>query len=99
MPIIKSAKKKLRADKKRQAFNSKLSHTLHLSIKKAKKTPSEKNINEAISIVDKNAKSKIIHKNKAARIKSQLSKLLTKKETLIKKRQKNSLQKNHKKVV
>ena len=49
MPIIKSAKKKLRADKKRKAFNSKLSHTLHSSIKKAKKTPSEKNINEAIN--------------------------------------------------
>ena len=90
MPIIKSAKKKLRADKKRKAFNSKLSHTLHSSIKKAKKTPSEKNINEAISIIDKSAKNKVIHKNKAARMKSKLSKLLTKKGNSIKKNKKTA---------
>jgi len=97
MPIIRSAKKKLRADKKRRSFNSKLSHAMDSSIKKAKKTPSEKNINEAISVVDKSAKIKVIHKNKAARIKSALSKLLTKKEKSIKKT-KNNPQKNRKKV-
>lgn len=97
MPIIKSAKKKLRADKKRKAFNSKLSHTLNSSIRKAKKTPSEKNINEAISIIDKSAKNKIIHKNKAGRIKSKLSKLLTKKGDSIKKDRKTASKKITKK--
>lgn len=78
MPIIKSAKKKLRADKKREYFNKKFANILNLSIKKAKKIQSEKNIRDAISVVDKSAKKNIIHKNKAARLKSKLSKLLTK---------------------
>lgn len=85
MPIIKSAKKKLRADKKRRAFNSKLSNMLSLSVKKAKKIPSEKNIKEAIIITDKSSKNNIIHKNKASRIKSKLSNLLTKKSDSAKK--------------
>lgn len=93
MPIIKSAKKKLRADKKRESFNSKLAHMLDYSLKKAKKVKSEKNIKEAISITDKSAKNNIIHKNKAARIKSKLSKLLTKKEGSAKKDKKNTVSK------
>ena len=84
MPIIKSAKKKLRQDKKRKFFNKKLANILNLSIKKAKKIQSEKNITDAISVVDKSAKNNIIHKNKAARLKSKLSKLLTKKKDLAK---------------
>lgn len=79
MPVIKSAKKKLRVDRKRESANRKLKHILELALKKAKKLASEKNIKDAVSIVDKSVKSNIIHKNKAARIKSKLSKLLTKK--------------------
>lgn len=79
MPIIRSAKKKLRADKKRGKFNKRLTNILNSSIKKAKKLASPKNITDAISVVDKSAKKNIIHKNKAARLKSKLSKLLTEK--------------------
>lgn len=89
MPIVKSAKKKLRADKKRKAFNRKLANILNSSIKNAEKLPSQKNIQEAISIVDKSAKKNIIHKNKASRLKSKLSKLLIKKRDLTQKKQKN----------
>ena len=89
MPIIKSAKKKLRADKKRRLFNSKLSNMLSSSVKKARKMPSEKNIKEAISIADKSAKNNIIHENKAARIKSKLSKLQAKKADPAKNGKKN----------
>ena len=89
MPIIKSAKKKLRADKKRKAFNKKLANILSSSIKNSKRFPSQKNIQEAISIVDKSAKKNIIHKNKAARLKSKLSKLLIKKRGKTQKIQKN----------
>ena len=80
MPIIKSAKKKLRGDKKRESLNKKLASILSSSIKKAKKQPTEKNIIDAISSVDKSAKKNIIHKNKAARLKSKLSKLLIKRQ-------------------
>lgn len=76
MPVIKSAKKKLRQDKKRTAQNKTVRNLLKNLVKKAKKKPSEKAIREASKIADKAAKKHIIHKNKAARIKSTLSKLL-----------------------
>lgn len=79
MPVIKSAKKKLRQDKKRTLRNKSLKNLFRKMLKEAKKTPSEKNIKKAVSAVDKAAKKNIIHKNKAARIKSSLSKLLDKK--------------------
>ncbi|RJQ35884.1 30S ribosomal protein S20 [Candidatus Microgenomates bacterium] len=79
MPVIKSAKKKLRQDKKRTERNQKVEDFLKLMVKKARKNPVEKTIRDAVSAADKAAKKHIIHKNKAARIKSALSKLLGKK--------------------
>jgi len=75
MPVIKSARKKLRQDKKRTALNKKLEDLFEKLAKQAKKSPTEKNVKMAISAVDKAAKKNIIHKNKAARLKSSLSKL------------------------
>ena len=66
MPVTKSARKKLRKDKKRELRNKKLKNLLKKSIKEAKR--------ETISLADKAAKKNIIHKNKAARIKSSLAK-------------------------
>ncbi len=79
MPAIKSAKKKLRVDKKRESANKRTEVLIRLSIKKAQRKPTPKSIQEAFSIIDKGVKKNIIHKNKAARIKSRLSKLLSKK--------------------
>lgn len=79
MPVTKSAKKKLRQDKKRRERNKKLIIFFEKLLKKAKKQPSEKTITAAFSAIDKATKRNIIHKNKAARIKSSLSKLLPKK--------------------
>ena len=79
MPVIKSAKKKLRADRKRERANKKIETLVRLTIKKAERKPTPKSIQEAFSLVDKAVKKNIIHKNKAARIKSRLSKLLGKK--------------------
>lgn len=80
MPVIKSAKKKLRADKKRQSANKKIEALVSIFLKKAQKKPTPKNIQEAFSLIDKGVKKNIIHKNKAARLKSRLSKLIGKKE-------------------
>jgi small subunit ribosomal protein S20 len=82
MPVTKSARKKLRKDKKRELANKKLKNLLKKSIKTAKKDPKYKNIQEAISLIDKAAKKNIIHKNKAARIKSSLAKISVKKPPL-----------------
>lgn len=78
MPIIKSAKKKLRKDKKRTVQNQERENNLKDIVKKVTKNPSEKLLREAVSIVDKATKRNIIHKNKASRIKSKLAKLLAK---------------------
>ncbi|MBI4089378.1 MAG: 30S ribosomal protein S20 [Candidatus Levybacteria bacterium] len=83
MPLIKSAKKKLRIDRRKESSNKKIENLVRLSIKKAGKKPTPKSIQEAFKIIDKGAKKNIIHKNKASRIKSRLSKLLNKnKKTL-----------------
>lgn len=84
MPVIKGAKKKLRQDKKRTERNQKLRNAYREALRKVKKAASEKNITAAVSLVDKAAKNHIIHKNKAARLKSRLSKLLPRKTTAAK---------------
>lgn len=75
MPVIKSARKKLRKDKKRQKLNESVRSAFKNLVKKARKNPTEKNIREAAKTADKAAGKGIIHKNKAARIKSSLAKL------------------------
>ncbi len=77
MPVIKSAKKKLRADKKRTAQNKGVKILVKELVKKAKASKSEKAIKEAVVAIDKAAKKNIFHKNKAARFKSTLAKLLS----------------------
>lgn len=84
MPIIKSAKKKLRKDKKRTKHNREIKDLMKEAIKIAKTKKTEATITKAISIVNKAAKRNIIHKNKAARLTSVLAKLAkspSKKET------------------
>lgn len=76
MPLIKSAKKKLRKDKKVTVRNANVRKLLKDTIKKAKKAPTEEALRLLAKIADKAAKQHIIHKNKAARIKSKLAKLL-----------------------
>lgn len=82
MPVIKSAKKKLRQDKKRTIQNKKFRESVQLAIKKAKKAPAEKTIREAISFADKAGKKNIFHRNKVARVKAALAKLLGKKTSI-----------------
>lgn len=76
MPVTKSAIKKLRKDKKRGLRNNAVRQALKDLIKKAKKKPSKAIISKTFSATDKAAKHNLIPKNKAARIKSGLSKLI-----------------------
>lgn len=77
MPVIKSARKKLRKDRIRTKRNKNQTDILKTALKKAKKTPTQKSIREAVSMLDKAVKKKLMHKNKASRIKSKLSKLIS----------------------
>lgn len=88
MPLIKSAKKKLRQDKKRQKRNKSSKDFLKEVLKNARKNPTVETIRIAVKISDKSVKKHLVHKNKAARIKSALSKLLLE--------EKPSLEKNKK---
>lgn len=74
MPIIKSAIKKVRKDKTRSARNQKRAQALKDLIKKARASKTAKNLEAVFSALDKAAKVKLIHPNKAARLKSRLSK-------------------------
>jgi small subunit ribosomal protein S20 len=78
MPNIKSAKKKLRQDKKRALRNVKYQNAVKKALKTAKKADT------VYSLIDKAAKNKIIHKNKAARLKSRVGKLFAKAKVKVK---------------
>jgi small subunit ribosomal protein S20 len=75
MPVIKSAKKKLRKDRKREKQNNEIKLNFRNAVKEAKKTKTLEKVKTAVTLVDKAVKRGIIHKNKAARIKSRLSKV------------------------
>lgn len=72
MPVIKSAKKKLRTDKRRTKVNRVYRRKLREALKEARVKKTKKSVKTAYSALDKAAKKKIIHKNKAARLKSRL---------------------------
>ena len=71
MPIIQSAKKRVRVARKAAIRNSKTKRSLKSALKAFRSSPSAKGISEAQSNLDKAAKKGVIHKNKAARLKKQ----------------------------
>jgi len=84
MPVTKSAIKKLRQDKKRALSNNKIRKELSVQVKAVKKAAKGASVDVAFSSVDKAVKAGLIHKNKAARIKSQISKIAPKKPSTAK---------------
>ena len=85
MPIKKSAKKALRQNKKRRAKNSKQTNAMKKELKTFKKFVAAKNKTDAslslpqvYKALDKAAKNHLIAQNKAARLKSQLTKTANK---------------------
>lgn len=77
MPVTKTAKRALRSSKNKTDVNKLLIRRLEIAIRLAKKSKNSEKILAAVSLADRAAKKNIIHKNKAARIKSQLSKLIS----------------------
>lgn len=73
MPIIKSAQKKLRQDVKRNEVNARVREQFKKALKLARRDPSKKNVSNAYSLLDVGVKKSVIHKNKAARLKSRLT--------------------------
>jgi len=74
VPLIKSAKKKLKQDKKRSVLNLIYKKNYKDLLKQAKVDKKPEIVKKAISSIDKAVKKGIIHVNKAARLKSQITK-------------------------
>lgn len=76
MPILKSAIKKLRQSAKKEAQNRVVKKALKNLLDGFKKKPTPGTFSKLASALDKTAKKNLLHKNKAARLKSRLAKLL-----------------------
>jgi small subunit ribosomal protein S20 len=74
MPIIKSAKKRVRIASKAATRNSKTKRNLRAAAKLFAKSPSFKTHSAVVSNLDKSVKKGVMHKNKAARLKRQAAK-------------------------
>lgn len=82
MPNIKSAKKRVKQSAKKQEINTLVTSRMKTAIKKVEKEvkagnkeEATKNLNNAVKNIDKALSSGLIHKNKAAREKSRLTKM------------------------
>jgi small subunit ribosomal protein S20 len=75
MPVTKTARRALGSSNRKAQVNKSIVSGLEIAIRLAKKSKAKKDIAKAISLVDRAAKKQVIHKNKASRIKSTISKL------------------------
>lgn len=82
MPNIKSAKKRVRSNSKKADVNTLVISSMRTAIKKfekevkaGNKETASNNLNIAIQRIDKAMSSGLVHKNKAARLKSRLTKM------------------------
>lgn len=85
MPVIKSAIKKLRHDRVKEKENNLFRKNMEHTFNTAYKTKKPKTVSEAFSVIDKGVKKHLIHKNKAKRMKSRLTKT-SKKDKIDKKK-------------
>ncbi len=76
MPITKQATKKLRRDGTIAIRNSRVRRDVREAVKTVRKHPTIKTLSMATKLLDKATKTHVVHKNKAARLKSRLSRLL-----------------------
>ena len=69
MPILKSALKKLRQDKKRTLVNKPYRVRMREAVKKMRLTKTKKALQLAFAALDKATKRKVIHQNQADQVK------------------------------
>lgn len=81
MPNIKGAKKRMRSNAKKADINTLVTSSMRTAIKRVEKEvkagnkeEASNNLNIAIQRIDKAMSSGLVHKNKAARLKSRLTK-------------------------
>ncbi|MCK4426954.1 MAG: 30S ribosomal protein S20 [candidate division Zixibacteria bacterium] len=79
MPTHKSVKKRLRQSKKANIQNRSIKSEIKTFVKKVEASLDEKDLKETVSLLDKAARKRVVHKNQASRVKSRLTKLVTQK--------------------
>ena len=83
MPTHKSAEKRIKTNEKSRVRNRKVKTQIRIALKNANEEKDAdkkaKNLTVATSVLDKAAGKGVIHKNKAARTKSRLTKAANKK--------------------
>ncbi len=86
MPVTKQAIKKVRQDRRKTIINLRVKKALKRAILVFRKNPTKDTLTLVYKAADKATKTRIIHKNRAARIKSRLSRVIApkKKQTEIK---------------
>lgn len=99
MPQTESAKKALRQSLKKRVVNLRILKQLKTAVKKNKKNPNSANFIKLQSILDTAAKKNVIKKNRAARLKSRLVKLLPKESKTTKPAVKKSTKKSARKKI
>jgi ribosomal protein S20 len=93
MPVTKTAKRALRSSKKKALVNKVILSSMEIAIRTAKKDKKQKSVEKAYSLVDRALKKNAIHKNKAARIKSSIASIFSKKAEAPKKLNKKTSKK------
>ncbi len=78
MPVIIGAKRKLRADARKEVVNNKIKGKIKTALKAFKLKPSNETLKEVFSALDSASKKKIIPKNRADRKKSRVATQLAK---------------------
>ncbi len=76
MPVLPHAKKALRASKSKAQYNREVKSTAVTAMKKMTLIPSKENLAVAYEAIDKAAKRKVFHHNRASRLKAKMAKLL-----------------------
>ena len=79
MPTHKSAKKRLKTNEKSNIRNRAVKSHVRTLVKNAEASVDEASLKEAVSVLDRAARKKVIHPNKASRMKSRLAKAVHKK--------------------
>lgn len=79
MPVTKTAKRALRSSLKKRVQNQAILKKIDILKRVFKKKLTKDSFSQLVSEIDKAVKKKVMHKNKAARIKSRFSKLLQQK--------------------
>ena len=79
MPTHKSAKKRLKTNEKSNIRNRAVKSQIRTLVKNAETSVDEASLKEAVSLLDRAARKKVIHPNKASRMKSRLAKMVQKK--------------------